>query len=190
MEIDGLTEPKIVAIPAVCLSDNDGNRFVVFTAAEAEKIRLHCEDLANRVHKAEAENALLLEANRKLSTSSNYQRAGSVPDQPVAWVGSTAEAVFASFQKEVARQQETIAGLTNRVKSVCAERDQLNAECHRVTAIGERKILQVHSLDVANSELRRRNTALIAQRDEAFTRLERLGKVLYDATLAIEGELR
>jgi hypothetical protein len=53
------------------------------------------------------------------------------------------------------------------------ERDQINAECHRVTAIAERKILELHRAEL--------------QRDAARAKLEQFGKVLYDASMSLGG---
>jgi hypothetical protein len=184
-----LSEAKTIEVPAAFLTAADGSRYIMFTAADAEKVRLHCQDLASRLHKSEAENAELLEANRKLCTGPEYHCAGRVQDQPVFRRDATASPSY-DVVGEILRHKETIAGLTNRVKSVCAERDQLNAECHRVTAIAEQKILELHTAEVARDELRRRNDRLIAQRDEAFRRLNLFGAVLAEATFALNGEVR
>jgi hypothetical protein len=88
---------------------------------------------------------------------------------------------------QIARLKADLAAVRQERDRLGAERDQLNAECHRVTGIAERKILELHRTELACDELRRRNAGLIAQRDEAYARLEQFGAVLSAATFALNG---
>ena len=61
------------------------------------------------------------------------------------------------------------------------------ARVDEVIAFAERKVLQVHSLEMIEARLRNRNEALVAQRDAAYARLLEFGRVLADATFALKG---